>query len=108
QFSLTNLFTSLIGDSRPTVASDGSDFLAVWHRENRTNNTNRLVARRFDRNGNVAGPLYELSDDVPLGLLQPELIWLGDRYRVVWAGGGGESVGPTSALMVHRSGRVCW
>ncbi|MCE7985168.1 MAG: hypothetical protein DYG89_28680 [Caldilinea sp. CFX5] len=87
----------------PVVASDGTNFLVAYEgiQQRRVGTTSvlyfmssRIVARRFDVNGNPLGNAASLpSADVTAGLANPlrisylnlDVAWIGDAYRVLWS-----------------------
>lgn len=66
----------------PAVASDGTDFLAVWEREPTTIGATRVAGARISANGVVldASDLV-ISDRVAW---KPAVAWTGSKYLVVW------------------------
>ncbi len=103
-----------VGDFNPVVASDGDGFIVVWNRKTAGYTVpnwtieSSMMYRRFDKNGTPTTSSQQLWSGVytingigdfnadgfvnydrafahPEADLIPNVIWAGDRYRVVWA-----------------------
>ncbi len=103
-----------VGDFNPVVASDGDGFLVAWNRKTATYSApnwgiiSKMMVRRFNADGvpttastelwqsyysvdgsadfNADGFVnYDRAFAHPEADLIPNVIWAGDRYRVVWA-----------------------
>lgn len=103
-----------VGDFMPVVASDGDGFLVVWNRKIASYSApnwdiaSYILSRRFDAGGVATGPVtviwtknYQINgsgDFNNYGFVNydaafahtetdliPNVIWAGDRYRVVFA-----------------------
>ncbi len=80
----------------PVVASNGDGFLVLYEARASGGNV-YLVAQVFNRNGVPSGTNYRLA--VPASITPAvtpttvyDLVWLGDRYRVVWKEIGGNTI----------------
>lgn len=109
------------GDFMPAVASDGDGFLIVWNQKIASYSapnwsiTSRILTRRYDASGTPTGPATEVwaanyqvngsGDFNSYGFVNydaafahtetdliPNVIWAGDRYRVVFALPGSSTV----------------
>ncbi|HEX6097541.1 MAG TPA: hypothetical protein VF432_14530 [Thermoanaerobaculia bacterium] len=70
----------------PAVASDGEDFFAVWTDDRAGYGAGSVVGTRITREGQILDPLG-LRIATTLGwVLEPQVVWDGGAYLVVWTG----------------------
>lgn len=92
--------------SRPALASDGENFLAVWQ-DARSGGLD-IFAARVTRTGEVLDPKGILISGVPPGSspgLDPEVAWNGESYLVAWTCGNTTYAPETCLARVDREGR---
>ena len=85
----------------PAIATDGTDFFAVWY-DGRTPGRGAIIGTRLTRAGEVLDPLGIRISTTPGYIRWPAAVWDGSAYVVVWTEPGDELY----AARVGRDGRI--
>jgi large repetitive protein len=70
----------------PAVASDGEDFFAVWTDDRAGAGAGAIVGTRITREGQILDPLGLRIATTMGWVLEPQVVWDGSAYLVVWTG----------------------
>jgi hypothetical protein len=66
----------------PAAASDGADFFVVWSDDRAS--TGAVIGTRVTREGRILDPLGIRIAEVPGRADEPQVVWDGEAYLVVW------------------------
>jgi hypothetical protein len=66
-----------------SLASTGSEYALAWV-GSKPEAGSAIFFQQFDKMGKEKGEIIKVTDDEPVAVSKPSLIWGGDRYAVVW------------------------